>query len=151
MFSAKHLQTGQIGENLATEFLESRGFEIITRNYQTKWGEIDIVAKSKKGILSFIEVKTLTAGNNKIRQYNNEGEDILDLLKPEDNLTKSKLLKLQKVCQYFANRNPKLIDEKLGWEINLITIQLPSKNISLLTREEKDSLIKFYENISLSV
>jgi putative endonuclease len=54
---------GRIGEQLAAEHLIRRGFEIVERNYRTRWGELDIVAFDGR-ILAFCEVKTrrLTAG-----------------------------------------------------------------------------------------
>jgi len=39
---------GDIGENIACDFLKSRGFEIIERNYLRKWGEIDIVTRKSE-------------------------------------------------------------------------------------------------------
>lgn len=48
---------GQKAEEKAVEFLKSNNFEIIERNFYTKFGEIDIIAK-KDGILHFIEVKS---------------------------------------------------------------------------------------------
>jgi putative endonuclease len=48
---------GQIGEQLAAEHLIRRGFQIIERNYRTRWGELDIVAFDGR-ILAFCEVKT---------------------------------------------------------------------------------------------
>ena len=54
-------QTGKIGEDLATKYLESLGYTIVERNFVAKQGEIDIVAKdNSKGELVFIEVKTRT-------------------------------------------------------------------------------------------
>jgi ribonuclease HII len=47
---------GQIGEDAAARYLEQSGYEIINRNWRTKWCEIDIVAR-KGEILYFIEVK----------------------------------------------------------------------------------------------
>jgi putative endonuclease len=38
------LRLGQAGEQLAAEHLSRRGFEILERNYQTRSGELDIVA-----------------------------------------------------------------------------------------------------------
>jgi len=48
---------GDIGEDKACAFLEERGFELIDRNYYSRFGEIDIVAK-KDDTLHFIEVKS---------------------------------------------------------------------------------------------
>lgn len=50
-------QLGQMGENFATEVLNWKGYEILSRNYRCKFGEVDIIAK-KHGELCFIEVKT---------------------------------------------------------------------------------------------
>ena len=52
-------KTGDLGEELASEFLMKHGFRIIEQNYLRKWGEIDIVAE-KLGIVHFVEVKTVS-------------------------------------------------------------------------------------------
>ncbi|MGZ4219172.1 MAG: YraN family protein [Solirubrobacteraceae bacterium] len=49
----RHL--GQLGEQLAAEHLVRRGFEIVERNYRTRWGELDIIAFDGR-ILAFCEV-----------------------------------------------------------------------------------------------
>lgn len=48
---------GKYGEDEAARFLEGRGLVILERNYHSKHGEIDIIAKKDKYII-FIEVKT---------------------------------------------------------------------------------------------
>ncbi len=48
---------GQIGEQLAAEHLSRRGFEILERNYRTRWGELDMIAFDGR-TLAFCEVKT---------------------------------------------------------------------------------------------
>jgi putative endonuclease len=48
---------GHRGEQLAAEHLMRRGFEIVERNYRTRWGELDIVAFDGR-TLAFCEVKT---------------------------------------------------------------------------------------------
>ena len=52
---------GAAGEQLAAQHLLRRGFEIVDRNYQTRWGELDIVAFDGR-VLAFCEVKTRRAG-----------------------------------------------------------------------------------------
>jgi putative endonuclease len=48
---------GQMGETLACEALEWRGYAIVARRYRTRFGEIDIVARDGE-VTVFIEVKT---------------------------------------------------------------------------------------------
>jgi len=55
--SKSRINLGKHGENLAADFLEKKGFQIIVRNYRQKTGEVDIIAKDRE-ILVFIEVKT---------------------------------------------------------------------------------------------
>ena len=51
---------GNLGENIACEYLEKLGYQIIERNYRySKNAEIDIVAIDKD-CLVFVEVKTRT-------------------------------------------------------------------------------------------
>ena len=40
---ARH-RLGRLGERLAADHLARRGFEILQRNFRTRWGELDIVA-----------------------------------------------------------------------------------------------------------
>jgi putative endonuclease len=47
---------GQLGEQLASDHLRRRGFDILARNYRTRWGELDIVAYDGR-CLVFCEVK----------------------------------------------------------------------------------------------
>jgi putative endonuclease len=52
---------GRLGERLAAEHLERRGFAILARNHRTRWGEIDLIAADARRIV-FCEVKTRRAG-----------------------------------------------------------------------------------------
>lgn len=49
--------TGDIGETYTCDYLVGKGYEIISRNFTCKYGEIDIVAVNDKYI-AFVEVKT---------------------------------------------------------------------------------------------
>jgi putative endonuclease len=48
---------GDRGEELAARHLEARGLEVIERNFRTRYGELDIVARDTR-YLVFCEVKT---------------------------------------------------------------------------------------------
>ena len=54
---AKHLEIGQLGESLALQLLERKGYEILETNWRFSRAEIDIVAMDGD-ILVFVEVKT---------------------------------------------------------------------------------------------
>jgi putative endonuclease len=51
---------GAKGERLAAQHLEARGFEVIARNFRTRFGELDLVARDER-FLVFCEVKTRAA------------------------------------------------------------------------------------------
>lgn len=48
---------GQMGEELACDELQRRGYEILARRYRTRFGEIDIIASCDQTIV-FVEVKS---------------------------------------------------------------------------------------------
>lgn len=48
---------GRKGEDLACRFLEKKGYHVLTRNYRTRTGEIDIIARDGAALV-FVEVKT---------------------------------------------------------------------------------------------
>ena len=52
---------GRAGEDSAAAALAEEGYEILTRNYHTREGEIDLVAKDKNTIV-FVEVKCRRTG-----------------------------------------------------------------------------------------
>jgi putative endonuclease len=51
---------GAKGERLAARHLEARGCEVIDRNFRTRFGELDLVARDAR-FLVFCEVKTRIA------------------------------------------------------------------------------------------
>ena len=53
---AEHLEVGKEGEELAANWLQQNGYEILHRNWRHSHYEIDIIA-SKENILHIIEVK----------------------------------------------------------------------------------------------
>jgi putative endonuclease len=55
----KKSKTGQLGEQIAANYIENKGFEILERNWRKNHKEIDIISK-KEDVLIIIEVKTRT-------------------------------------------------------------------------------------------
>lgn len=58
---------GGWGEDKAVSFLRKKGFRILARNFRSRFGELDIVAK-KGRMLVFFEVKT-RSNSGKIRPF----------------------------------------------------------------------------------
>jgi len=122
---------GDLGENIACDFLKRRGFEVLERNYLRKWGEIDIIAK-KSGLVHFVEVKSVSCVT--LRDSTDEalrlappslggassGQDY----RPEDNMHPWKLKRLSRVMQTY------LLDRKLDcdWQLDLVTVKIDRQN-----------------------
>jgi putative endonuclease len=85
---------GKLGENLALRYLKSKGYCILTRNFHSKFGEIDIIALHQEDLV-FIEVKT--------RWGQSFGS-------PQEAITPWKIQKIVKTGQYFKKLHPELPD-----------------------------------------
>jgi len=53
---AKHLQHGQQAEDRARRYLGKQGLKLVTRNYRSPYGEIDLIMRERE-MLVFIEVR----------------------------------------------------------------------------------------------
>ena len=73
---------GNIAEDKACEYLKKNNYNIIERNFYTRFGEIDIIAY-KNGVFHFIEVKSGIT------------------FEPIFNISTSKLKKIIKTTQYY--------------------------------------------------
>ncbi len=51
-------EKGSRGEDKAVDYLLSNGYRIVTRNYQSRRGEIDCIAQAPDGTFVFVEVKS---------------------------------------------------------------------------------------------
>ena len=84
---------GAIGEDEAVKLLRQKGYRILERNFHTRWGEIDIIARDKREepfLLIFAEVKTKTG-----EQY---GE-------PWEMVNKQKLQQVKNMAQVYLTKN----------------------------------------------
>ena len=109
---------GDIGENIACDFLKGKDFEIIERNYLRKWGEIDIIAR-KNNIIHFIEVKSVS----RVTLDEPVTHGTTDY-RPEDNMHQWKLRRLARTMQTY------LLDKKLDcdWQLDLVTVKIDQQN-----------------------
>ena len=98
---AKHNEIGKIGEDLATNWLKTEGFSIIERNYNKKWGEIDIVARGTTGKVHFVEVKSVSYETKSDLEYAVTHET----WRPEDNVHKDKQDRLKRAIQTWMLEN----------------------------------------------
>lgn len=113
----KSHKIGKLGEEIASMFLMKQGIKIITRNYRTKFGELDIVGKEKKKII-FYEVKTISRENifqNAKLEY-----------KAEDNINKEKIRRIIKTANIYLKE--RFSHETPIFEINGITVILDTNN-----------------------
>ena len=98
---------GAQGERIAAAHLDSRGLVAEARNYRTRFGEIDIVARDGEETV-FVEVRTKRSA-----AYGT----------PEESLTLRKQARLVKAAQeYLAERGR----ANSPWRVDLVAITLQS-------------------------
>ena len=100
--SGHNQRIGKWGEDAVAAYLATRGYEIITRNARTPYGEIDIIT-SQGDITIFIEVKTLRSSRNFF---------------PEQNVTARKQAHMLACAEHYAMENA--IDH---WQIDVIAVE----------------------------
>ncbi len=115
----KRREVGILGEKLAGDFLEKKGYHILETNYRCPEGEIDIVAKHGD-FLVFIEVRTKTS---------------LAFGSPEESITLAKMEKLRAVAAYYQQTHHNLPPL---WRIDVVAVELNQKG--------KPSRIELIEN-----
>ncbi|MFC2066633.1 YraN family protein [Chloroflexota bacterium] len=99
---------GILGEKLARDFLEKRGYHILQNNYRCPEGEIDIVARHED-FLIFIEVRT---------------KRNLEFGSPEESITPAKTEKLRKVAAHYRQTHDNLPS---SCRIDVVAIELDRK------------------------
>jgi len=121
-------EKGFLGEQIGTSYLLKNHYQIITNNYQKKWGEIDIVAFDKTTRETvFVEVKTRMKTNS---------SHIL----PEEELTEAKIKRLQRAILSFLNQYH--LDDK-PWRFDFLAIETSDLNEEPEIRHYKDVYLEF--------
>ena len=102
-------EVGNLGENVACEYLRRHGFTIRDRNYVKKTGELDIVAEKpacagREDTLHFVEVKTILAHNFLSEKSSSDDYD------PSLNLHQAKIRKVARTGEWYV------LEKKWEWE-----------------------------------
>lgn len=95
---------GRWGEAQAAEYLVEKGYEILSQNFRTRYGEIDIVARIENQLV-FVEVKTRSSTS---------------LGAPEISVTVQKQQHLIASAQAYLQAKPDCQDD---WRIDVIAIR----------------------------
>jgi putative endonuclease len=131
MAKNKHIIIGQLGENIASKYLENRKFRVVERNFRKKWGEIDIVAE-KNHVLHFVEVKS-----GSLHTYvPKDGEEAY---RPEDHMHIYKKKRMKRIIETYLFQNK--ITLHSDWTIDLVVV--------LINIETKRVRVRVLENILL--
>jgi len=96
----KRHQLGRNSEQLASQYLQKNGYEIIQQNYRTRQGEIDIIARDNNTIV-FVEVKARTSTN-----YGHAVQA----------LTRKQQIRLSKTALIYLYKN-KLLNQKVRFDV----------------------------------
>lgn len=96
---AEHNDFGNIAEELATSFLEKKGYKILFKNFRYQKAEIDIIAEFNNEII-IVEVKA-------------RGSDLF--MEPQEAVTKTKIKSIVMAADfYMKDRN---IDKEVRFDI----------------------------------
>ena len=106
-----HNSVGKIGEKIAANFLLAQGYELLDANQTNQRGyqigELDLIAKDRQGRIVFVEVKTRKGKRGSVV--------------PEENITSSKIIKIQKAANYYLRVNDLMGKD---WRIDAVVIVL---------------------------
>lgn len=81
---------GKWGEGKALEYLEEKGYTLVSKGFKSRFGEIDLIMKSKE-YLTFVEVKTRRSA---------------DFAQAREYVSKAKQRKLISAAQYYLMTMP---------------------------------------------
>lgn len=114
---AEHTDFGKIAEDLATEFLQGKGYKILVRNFRNQKAEIDIIAEYDNKII-IVEVKA-------------RGTDFF--MQPHEAVNKKKIKLLVACTDAYLNKNQ--LDKEVRFDI-----------VSILKNKNSPPIITHLEN-----
>ncbi|MEH2045666.1 YraN family protein [Nostoc sp.] len=136
--------SGQLGEELVAQWLQSTGWIILHRRFSSRWGEIDIIAEYAKkveeageqgsrkevgklrtqhSILAFVEVKTRSSGS-----WDTGGRSAI---------TPQKQAKICRTAEMFLAQYPEKADYSCRFDVAIVYCQRISKNLTGVTANQE--------------
>lgn len=112
---------GAWGETLASEYLSKKGYNLLEKNYHSRFGEIDLIMKNGD-LLVAVEVKTRKSSTFGIA---------------EDSITRKKYQAIQSTMFVYFESHP---DQGPEWQLDVLVIEADSA---------KPPSVIHYENIYL--
>ncbi|MEM6353468.1 MAG: YraN family protein [Cyanobacteria bacterium P01_D01_bin.14] len=104
---------GLYGEQLVQSWLQQQGWQILYRRFQSRWGEIDLIAKGYNAqgklsseMIAFVEVKTRSRGSW-------DADGLLAI-------TRSKQKKILTTARLFLTRHPQLSQMPCRFDVALV-------------------------------
>ena len=134
----KYLNSGQLGEDLVAQWLQSTGWIILHRRFSSRWGEIDIIAQYDQGVgeqdgnfsvstqhsmLAFVEVKTRSS-----RSWDAGGRSAI---------TPQKQAKIWRTAGMFLAQYPEKADYSCRFDVAIVYCQRISKNLTGVTASQE--------------
>ena len=110
---------GNKGERIAADFLKKKDYQIIAKQYRTRVGEIDLVAKDGEEVV-FVEVKTITT-----KSFGH----------PEESVTEKKLMHIARTAELFLKEHAW---EEKPFRIDVIAIFLDGESVEIEHFESVD-------------
>lgn len=104
------LETGQAAEQAACRYLNNQGFRLVTRNFRSRRGEIDLIMQ-KDEILAFVEVRCRNS-----QDYGGALQSI----------TRAKQRKIIAAARYFLHHHPRFADMAVRFDV--VAAQLHNNN-----------------------
>ncbi|QQG38083.1 MAG: YraN family protein [Candidatus Kaiserbacteria bacterium] len=112
-------ESGNLGEEIACQFLVRKGFKVVERNYRRPWGEIDIVAQ-KGDEVRFVEVKAVS------REISGSISREMDY-RPEEMVHRSKLEKVARTATLYMDEKR----DKREYQIDVVGVIMdPQKRLA---------------------
>lgn len=108
-------ERGKLGEDIACKYLLQRGYRILSRNYRTRYGEVDIVAQ-RDACLVFVEVKARSGGAYGL---------------PRDAVDARKQGRLYRCAQQYMQENSSNFHEQTGIRIDVIEVYLLGDSVKV--------------------